>query len=150
LVKEIVPPLRLTPEKSTALLSFILSAHISAAGVVLLLPLEFWLQLIVLFGIAVSLIQGISTHVIYSRGSAIRSAEWDSEGEWRLRTVSGNELTAQLKSSSNVQTWFVILNFSISPFQRHSLILLPDAVDPDLLRRLRVRLKLIGGTDATV
>jgi len=122
-------------------------AHISAMGVTSLLPIEHWLQLIVVFAAAASLIQGLRTHVLRSSSAAIRSAEWNSEGEWVLFTTNGDELAAQLRASSYVQPWFIVLNFSVSRFGRRSLILLPDAVDPELLRRLRVRLKLFSGTD---
>ena len=148
MVKETVPALRLTPKKSTTLLIFILTAHISALGVIPLLPLEFWLQLAILLVVIVSLIQVFRTHLLCSSGAAITSVEWDSDGEWTLFTAAGDELAAQLKASSYVHPWFVVLNFSISRFGRRSLILLPDAVDPELLRRLRVRLRLLGDLDA--
>ncbi len=150
MVKETVPSLRLTPKRSTLLLSFILIAHLSASAVLLFLPLEFWWQLTILLLITVSLVQAARIHLFRSNAVAINSAEWNSEGEWMLHTANGNELAAQLQVSSYVQPWLIVLNFSISRFQRRSLILLPDAVDPDLLRRLRVRLKLLGAADANV
>jgi len=116
-------------------------------GIILLLPLELWLQLTIAFVITISLIQAMRNHVLRSHGPAITSAEWNSEGEWLLFTVNGDELSAQLKASSYVQHWLIVLNFSIAPFQRRSLILLPDAIDPDLLRQLRVRLRLHGRTN---
>ncbi len=147
MVKKTVPSLRLTPKRSTVLLSFMLIAHIGAMGVVLLLPLEFWLQCLLLLVVMMSLTQAICTHLLRSNESAIRSAEWNSEGEWTLLTANGDELAAQLKASSYLQPWCVVLNFSISRFGWRSLILLPDAVDPELLRRLRVRLRLLGNAD---
>jgi len=129
------------------LLIFVLTAHISALGVVSLLPLELWLQLLILLAVTVSLIQAFRTHLLYSSSAAIRSVEWNGDGEWMLFTAAGDELAAQLKTSSYVQPWFVVLNFSISRFGRRSLILLPDAVDPELLRQLRVRLRLLGNLD---
>lgn len=150
MVKKTVPPLYLSPERSVILFAFLLGSHLAAMGVMFLLPLELWLQLLVLFAIAASLIQAMCNHVLRSNSAAIKSAKWNGEGEWTLFTANGNEVAAQLQTSSYSQPWFVILNFSISRFRRRSLILLPDAVDPDLLRRLRVRLKLLGAADANV
>jgi len=150
LVKKTVPPLYLSPEHSVILFAFILGSHLAAMGVMFLLPLELWLQLLILSAIAASLIQAICNHVLRSNSTAIKSAEWNSEGEWTLLTANGNEVAVQLQATSYVQPWFIVLNFSISRFRRRSLILLPDAVDPDLLRRLRVRLKLLGAADANV
>jgi len=147
LVKKTVPTLRLTPQKSIVLLSFILIAHTGAMGVILLLPLELWMQLFISLVVIISLIQALRTHILRANGSTIKSAEWDSEGEWRLFTVNGDELAAQLKASSYVQPWFIVLNFSINRFGRRNVILLPDSVDPELLRHLRVRLKLLSGTN---
>ncbi len=148
MVKETVPALRLAPKRSTTLLIFVLAAHIGAVGMVALLPLEFGLQLLILLAVTVSLIQAFRTHLFCSSSAAIRSVEWSCDGEWRLFTATGDELAAQLKASSYLQPWLVVLNFSTSRFGRRSLILLPDAIDPELLRRLRVRLRLLGDLDA--
>ena len=150
MVKKTVPSLYLSPEYSAILFVFILGSHLAAIGVMFLLPLELWLQLLVLSAIALNLIQGMRNHVLRSNSAAIKSAEWNSEGEWTLFTANGNEVVAQLRSTSYVQPWLIILNFSISRFRRCSLILSPDAVDPGLLRRLRVRLKLLGAADTNV
>ncbi|MCF6354382.1 MAG: hypothetical protein L3J26_04660 [Candidatus Polarisedimenticolaceae bacterium] len=147
MVTKSIPALRLSPQKSATLLTFILATHASAMGMALFLPLEFWLQLLVLLAVAVSLIQATRTHLLRSNGSAIRSAQWDSAGEWMLFFANGDEIAAQLKASSYLQPWLVVLNFSTSRFRRHTLILLPDAVDPERLRRLRVRLRLLGSKD---
>ncbi len=147
MVEKSLPALRLAPKKSTTLLIFILASHTGAAGVALLLPLEFWLQFPLLLLVVVSLVQAVRTHLWRSNGSAIKAAEWESGGEWTLFAVNGHELAAQLKDSSYVQPWLVVLNFSTSRFGRRTLILLPDAVDSELLRRLRVRLRLLGNAD---
>jgi len=147
LVTKSIPALRLSPQKSATLLIFTLTAHVGAMGMVLFLPLEFWLRLSVLLAVAVSLIQATRTHLLRSSGSAIKSVQWDSAGEWRLFFANGDEFAAQLKASSYLQPWLVVLNFSTSRFRRHTLILLPDAVDPERLRRLRVRLRLLGNKD---
>jgi len=147
LVTKSIPELRLRPQKSATLLTFTLAVHAGAMGMVLFLPLEFWLQFLVLLAVAVSLLQATRTHLLRSSDSAIKSAQWDSAGEWTLFLANGDEPAAQLKASSYLQPWLVVLNFSTSRFRRHTLILLPDAIDPERLRRLRVRLRLLGNKD---
>jgi hypothetical protein len=51
---------------------------------------------------------------------------------------------ARLSPSSFVATGLVVLNFRHGRWRACSLVLLPDALDPHLLRRLRVRLRLAG------
>jgi len=150
LAKEVLPSLHITPKKSTLLILFIVVVHVCAASVLFFLPLEYWMQLLALLAVMVSLIQALCTHVFRTNDAAIKSAEWGSKGEWVLLTANGNKVAAQLQVSSYVQPWIIILNFSMSRFRRRSLILLPDTVDPELLRCLRVRLKLLGNVDAVV
>ncbi len=150
MVKEPLPSLHLTPKKSTRLILFIVVAHLCASFVLFLLPLEHWIQLFALLAVMASLIQALRTHLFRSNDAAIKSVKWNSDGEWLLFMANGNEVPAQLQTSSYVQPWIVILNLSISRFRRRSLILLPDAVDPELLRCLRVRLKLQGSMDAVI
>jgi hypothetical protein len=47
---------------------------------------------------------------------------------------------ASLRPSSFIRPWLMVLNFSVGRFGSRSMILSPDAVDRDSLRRLRVQL----------
>lgn len=144
MIKESNSTLRIKPESSVRLSLFIYGTHFTALAVTLFLPIALQLQLAILILIAISLIHALRTHVLRTNGYAIQSAEWDGGGEWTLFMASGKRVPAQLRASSYVQPWLVVLNFSTGRFSTNSLILVPDAIDPDLLRRLRVRLRLSG------
>jgi len=77
---------------------------------------------------------------------SIREAVWDQQG-WRLLLVDGRVRDARLAPSSYVGVSLVILNLRIGRLGRRSLVLTPDRIDADLLRRLRVRLRLEGTLD---
>ena len=134
--------LRIKPEHSSRLLLFVCGTHFAALAVVPFLAIAPGLQLSMLVLIAISLVHTFRTHVLRTNGYAIRTVEWDGKGEWVLLMASGKIVPAQLRRTSYVQPWLVILNFSLGRFSSRTLILLPDAVDPEVLRRLRVRLRL--------
>jgi len=137
-----MPMLRVESEASRWLLYFLLGTHLGALITVFTLPLELDLQLLLSFLIFICLVRAMRRHVFRNAASAIRRVEWDGEGEWRLFLASGEELTAKLCPSSYVQPWLLVLNFSSGRFVNRSLILTSDAMDPDLLRRLRMHLRL--------
>ena len=136
--------LRIEPGNSLRLSLFLCSTHLGALSVIPLVPMAPAPQLGISLLIAISLVHALRTHVLRANGYAIKSAEWDGENEWILFMADGKTAPARLKSSSYVQPWLVILNFSLGRFSTRTLILLPDAVDPELLRRLRLRLRLIS------
>ncbi len=142
-----LPALCLSPRESAVLRCFIVTSHLVAVVLLLSLPLAPWAQLAAISAVLASLVWAVRVHLLRAGGSAIASVEWDSEGNWRLFTADGGEWAAQLKASSYQQPWLVVLNFSTGRFGRRTLVVLPDAVDPGLLRRLRVRLRRSGAVD---
>ena len=64
---------------------------------------------------------------------------WHANGQWRVRAATGDEHSAQLVRAS-VRGPMIVLLLLAGPLRRVSLVLLPDNTDPDLQRRLRVRL----------
>lgn len=74
-------------------------------------------------------------------GGAPLVVHWGRDGEWRWRSA-GRDETVRLRGDSVVLPWLVILNFDGEGSRRRfSLMLLEDNLDPQLLRRLRVRLR---------
>jgi len=119
------------------------TAHGAALVVSLLLPLELPFQLLLCAAIGVSLIQAARLHVWRSSQRAVAAVDAVQDQHWILHLRSGEEFQGQLLSSSFVHPRLLILNFSTAPLQGRSLVLAADAVDPDLLRQLRVRLRLM-------
>lgn len=69
--------------------------------------------------------------------------------EWQLAMANGEVQKASLLSPYFVHPQLVVLAFKTGAtrWHRRYVILVPDAVDPDSLRRLRVRLRLPQNTD---
>jgi hypothetical protein len=63
-----------------------------------------------------------------------------------LTLASGRQVGARLLSNSFVSAPVVVLNFRRGSWWPCSLVLTSDNMDPDLLRRLRVRLRLVGAS----
>ncbi|MGE0858274.1 MAG: protein YgfX [Gammaproteobacteria bacterium] len=82
------------------------------------------------------------------RGAArwVRQIEIDTRGAWRLAYADGRRLDVRLTHAPLVLPWLVALEFRAADGRRHDLLLLPDMLDPDAFRRLRVRLTLAVGT----
>ncbi len=76
---------------------------------------------------------------------------WDRQGRWYWR-LGEEERELRLLGDTYVTPWLVVLNFTAidddSRFRwlprRESLLLWPDSIDPERLRRLRVRLRIDG------
>lgn len=72
---------------------------------------------------------------------------WRSEGTWTLTLVSGEQVEARLLPSTFVTPRFLVLNLRCGRWRFRVPVLVSDALELDLLRQLRVRLRLWGTTD---
>lgn len=144
------PPTVLRPGFSRLLAGFVLVSHLAALAVTVLLPVAwFWragLGLLVLSG----LVYQWTMHVRPAQQHALLEAVWEADGTWTLIPVSGTPVTATLLSSTFVGVGLVVLNLRRSRRRVCSMVLLPDNLDSDLLRRLRVRLRQHGTDDSSV
>jgi hypothetical protein len=71
---------------------------------------------------------------------AIASLIWESGNRCRLLLRSGEEIGAVLRPFGFLQPWLVILHFRRDDGRAARLVLLPDMLDRETFRRLRVRL----------
>ena len=133
--KKSVPALQINLRPSRYLLTFILISHSGALVLLFLLPMPWWLSLLMAVAVLFSLYRQWLLHV---RG--YQSLRWDSLDQWWLVEQDGDELSAQLLPGSYVHPLMMVLRFRVDHRVR-SLVLLADSGDGDLLRRLRVRLK---------
>ena len=129
------------PGLSRRLGLFALTIHTLALVVALFLPLGWSYRLCLALLILASLVYSLRVHVWRNVPSAIREAHWSAEGKWILTLGSGKRIKARLLPSSYVHSGLVLLNFRIGHWYSRSLVLLPDSVDPGLLRQVRVRLR---------
>lgn len=96
-----------------------------------------------------SLAYALGAQVLLVVPRAVREAIWRSDGTWTLTLVSGEQVEARLLPSTFVLPRLLVLNFRRGRWRSRAMVLLPDALDSDLLRRLRVRLRLRGMADTS-
>lgn len=136
------PPLHIQPGVSRRLGYFLLVTHGLAAIVALLMPgMPWWGRLLILCGVGWSGGYYWRLHLSRQHPAAVLEATFYNVNSWRVTTRSGSQF-AVLESSSFLQPWLCVLNLRMQSGAVCSLILLPDNTPPDILRRLRVRVKL--------
>lgn len=138
-------PIRLALVPSRHLAVYILLLH---GSVLLVLPFisaqstTVWiLAAIVLLSFAFNW----HTHLNLKRGRAIEKIERMPDATWILTDRLKTRYQAELLSGSYVSPWLLVLRFRLSRFRRRTIILLQDSAEDDLLRRLRVQLRLYSG-----
>jgi hypothetical protein len=79
------------------------------------------------------------------RWQFLPSLTWQSDNDWRISTRSGEEVLAQLLPGSTCHPSFVALNFRTERdnwMDRYiSVVIVGDAVEREIFRQLRVRLR---------
>jgi toxin CptA len=163
------PPLIIRPGVSRRLRLIVLGLYGLTLPVVLLLPLAWPWRTLLVATLLIGLVGSLGGAVGHRWPWAPRQAIWHAEGHWTLTLGDGRELPARLLATTYVTPALLILNFRLGtgeggasprglaswgraiahpatllPWSIRSLVLLPDNLDPDLLRRLRVRLRLEG------
>jgi toxin CptA len=81
-----------------------------------------------------------------ARRSVVRLV-WDGHGRWRLLQRDGALLDVGLEHGAYVHPKLLILPFRTRSGERWSVLVVPDMVDADTLRRLRIRLRCELGQD---
>ncbi len=141
--KKSVSPLTFTPEPSRILMLILLVTHLGGAA--LLWPLDLsWTVKALLF--AMLLVSLIASWPRRGRGG-LRRLTWQADGDWLLQTREGDDIEATLLPGSYRHPWLVVLNFRLEGSRRRrSVVLFADALDPEMHRKLRVRLGQVRQT----
>jgi hypothetical protein len=141
-------PLRLNPKPSRILLGLLTVGHLGAIAV--LLPLDFPLiiKLLIVVVLLVSLVVAWRKQPGKVGEGGVKTLIWKADGDWLLETIDGESLNATLHESTYVHPWLVVLNFRQEGKQGLlSFVLAPDALDHEIFRELRVRLKVAGNAE---
>ena len=135
------PPLHLQVAVSRWLRAFIILSPALSALIVLFAPaLPWWFRLLVAIALGLSIRHFWCLHISRQHSDAIQEAVFYTVDNWRIHTLSGSKF-ARLHDSSFIHRWICVLNLRADNGRIHTLILLPDNLPADTLRRLRVRLK---------
>lgn len=102
-------------------------------------------------GLKLVLIGAVSVATWRSRRRLIRSplaaAGWNADGSWILHTIGHEDFPATL-ASFRVLGSFILLRLQAVDLGMQVLLLAPDNSDPDLRRRLRMRLATVQPGEA--
>lgn len=118
--------------------------HAGALVLMTTLPFTWWLPLVA-FAVAVSLWRSWPLYVAH-RPVPTYAVTWHGDGRWTWCDAGGEPVACRLLPPSFVHPMLVVLNLSCRG-KRRSVVLVPDNIDADLLRRLRVRLRREAGRD---
>ena len=113
-------------------------------AVVFAIPLSWSWRAALAAVVLLSLFYAIGAQVLFLVPWAGREAVWRSDGSWTLILVSGEQMEVRLSPSTYVTQRLLVLNFRCGRWWLPAMVIVSDALDPDLLRRLRVRLRLWG------
>jgi len=134
-------PLVLEPGVSRYLTLYLVVTHIFALAVIAA-PLN----------IAVALRLGIAVVIVISfiwqwrrtrlnHPARIHRLVWEADDDWVLWCNDSTELVGQLRPESYESILLVILRWQLQRGGRRTLVILPDMLDRQSFRRLRVRLR---------
>jgi len=132
----------LAPQPSLRALSFLFWLHVGT----LVLAMVALRSGLVLATLAIAMAASwywTRRHPVFGYGRrALTRLTWHAEGAWILHDASGAQFEAELLGSSLVHDAVLVLNFRLKTGGRRSRALLGDEVNPELLRRLRARLRM--------
>ena len=130
--------IHLKPSKLLA--GFLLLSHALALFFCFTLPLSPQLLSGSLLLIFCSLSWNWYTHLSIHNTNRVKQVISNSDGSWLLIDYADNIYPARLLPTTTVFTYLTILNFSYGTFNRQHVVLFPDSVEADQMRRLKVRL----------
>lgn len=121
---------------------WLILVHASALLLLPLLPSPLWLKLSIACAVLLSLVDSWRRQAQRSHPDAVRTVIWDVAGLCQLTLESGQQQAISLASQAFIQPWMVVVHFK-SPRRRFRyLLLLPDMLDEEAFRQLRVRLRI--------
>jgi toxin CptA len=133
-------PLRLEPGVSRRLDGFLALSHSAALAVLPFSGLPSLPVAALALSVVLSWLRSRRRGVLRDDPDAIASLVWEAGNRWQLIMRSGKQTGAALRPFVFMQPWLVILDFRRDDGGRARLVLLPDMLDRETFRRLRVRL----------
>ncbi|NNF96564.1 MAG: hypothetical protein HKM94_06540 [Halobacteria archaeon] len=142
-------PLVLEPGVSRYLILYLVVIHTLALAVVAA-PLN--LPVALRFGIAVVILLSFIwqwRRTCKHHPARIHRLVWEADDDWTLWCNDSTELVGQLRPESYESTLLVILRLQLQQGGQRTVVILPDMLDRQSFRRLRVRLRQVRLADAT-
>lgn len=134
--------LRLAIRRSRSLAWGLAFLHGTALLLVLAVPLPLWVHAAFGVGIVASAAHAVLNHAWHGLRSSIVGLEVSEDCRVEILDRGGALHPAELLPSSVVMPWLTLLNLRQAGRRwPRSLVIVPDRVDPDPYRRLRVMLR---------
>lgn len=130
------------PKPSNILAVSVIGIHFGALLTLLGLGAAGEVKLLLAGVVAISLIVAVRTHLLMLGNRSVRQFLWPYSGPIRIEGGEGKEHEVEVAQDSVVYPWIMVLNLIDESRTRHTLILLPDSADKQVMRRLRTRLLL--------
>jgi hypothetical protein len=140
--------LRVTPRPSAILALSLGAAHLLALTSVFAVSLPLALKLALGAAVLASLCHAVYVHVLLQGRRSIRELIWTSSGALLVKDAHGRDWDAHVCANSFVHPRLLVLRLSLDKGSPRAMVLLPDSVTADVLRQLRVRLRLTSGASA--
>ena len=134
--------------------SFILAAilvivHGAAIAVILMVTMPPWLALLAIAALVINLGVSIWRNALTRGANAVVDVEIASDTALNIRTRRGEWLECEVRGDTYVAWFLTVLNLrQIGTGKRLSVAILPDAIDAEDFRRLRVWLRWHRGTQS--
>ncbi|WP_293372527.1 protein YgfX [Nevskia sp.] len=134
--------LDLRPRPSLRGMQLIVGLHVLAASLAMIAQPPDHMGLL-LSGLLLISWFSLRRHPVIGFGKkALIRLTWHADSpKWSLETAAGEASDATLLPSTLVTRHLLVLNFKLADGRRRSRALVGDELDPELLRRLRARLK---------
>lgn len=138
-------PLRLRLRVSWQLAGTLLVAHAGAAICLLITALPAWITWLAILAVAWHLLYVLGQHAFRCTRTAITELTLADKAQVQLVTGGGQPINAVLLGGYS-QLMLNVLRLRLGPWRRRAVVLLPDMVEADRLRELRVYLRRLGST----
>ena len=150
--------LRLEIKNSPGLTGIVIAMHAGAFIMLIIsgLPVIVKVALTTMVVVSLLVIFPLSSHSSFFRFRrqfipSVKSAVWNGDDSWSLKVAGSEDLQAELSGSSFVHPQLTIVNLKLmdQPWYRRyrSLVFLPDNIDAESFRRLRIRLQQFSSKD---
>ncbi len=132
----------LAPRPSLRALQVLFWLHVAPLGLMLIALEPGWGMAGLAFALGASWLW-LRRHPAFGFGNkALTRLTWHQDGSWTLHPAGGGTLQGRLAGNSLVHARLIVLNFQLTQGGRCSRVLLGDELEPELLRRLRARLRV--------
>ena len=134
--------LRLELGPSRAMAVWLILVHLTPLCLLPALQLPAWLNLLIIFSVLCSLLDGWRRQARRSHPDAVRTVIWRDAQHCQLILSSGQQLQVAVAAQAFILPWLLVLHFKTPRRRLRYLAVVPDMLDAAVFRRLRVRLRI--------